>query len=112
MPRKPIRTQDAGNGNPEAADRREVGNGEALTQSDIPQEDVAARAYEIYEREGRGEGRHLDHWYQAEAELRAERTGQGSRTDQTGERPQPGSVAASEQNVPRSARRHQAGAGA
>jgi hypothetical protein len=31
--------------------------------------DVAVRAYEIYEREGRPDGRHLVHWTQAEAEL-------------------------------------------
>jgi DUF2934 family protein len=31
--------------------------------------DVAQRAYEIYEREGRPDGRHLQHWIQAESEL-------------------------------------------
>jgi hypothetical protein len=31
--------------------------------------DVALRAYEIYEREGRPDGRHLEHWVQAESEL-------------------------------------------
>lgn len=31
--------------------------------------DVAARAFEIYEREGRPDGRDLVHWAQAEAEL-------------------------------------------
>jgi hypothetical protein len=31
--------------------------------------DVAVRAYEIYEREGRPDGRHLAHWSQAESEL-------------------------------------------
>jgi hypothetical protein len=32
-------------------------------------EDVAVRAFEIYEQEGRPDGRHLAHWVQAEAEL-------------------------------------------
>ena len=32
-------------------------------------DDVAARAFAIYEQEGRPEGRHLAHWVQAEAEL-------------------------------------------
>jgi hypothetical protein len=32
-------------------------------------DDVAVRAFEIYEREGRPEGRHLAHWVQAENEL-------------------------------------------
>jgi hypothetical protein len=31
--------------------------------------DVALRAFEIYESEGRPEGRHLSHWAQAEGEL-------------------------------------------
>jgi hypothetical protein len=31
--------------------------------------DVAVRAYEIYEREGRPDGRDLEHWALAEAEL-------------------------------------------
>jgi hypothetical protein len=31
--------------------------------------EVAIRAYEIYEREGRPDGRHLEHWVQAESEL-------------------------------------------
>jgi hypothetical protein len=32
--------------------------------------DVARRAYELYLQEGRPEGRQLEHWLQAEAELR------------------------------------------
>jgi hypothetical protein len=32
---------------------------------------VAARAYCIYLEQGCPEGRHLDHWFQAESELRA-----------------------------------------
>ena len=31
--------------------------------------EIAVRAFEIYEREGRPEGRHLAHWSQAETEL-------------------------------------------
>jgi hypothetical protein len=31
--------------------------------------DIAVRAYEIYEREGRPEGRDVAHWAQAETEL-------------------------------------------
>jgi hypothetical protein len=33
---------------------------------------LARRAYEIWEREGRPEGRALDHWMQAERELSAD----------------------------------------
>ena len=32
-------------------------------------EQIAARAYEIYERDGRQEGRELEYWLQAEIEL-------------------------------------------
>jgi hypothetical protein len=32
--------------------------------------DIALRAYQIYEQEGRPDGRHLQHWVQAESELR------------------------------------------
>jgi hypothetical protein len=32
-------------------------------------DDIAIRAFEIYEREGRPEGRHLAHWVQAQSEL-------------------------------------------
>jgi hypothetical protein len=33
--------------------------------------DIARRAYEIYEQEGRPDGRHLAHWTQAATELGA-----------------------------------------
>ena len=33
---------------------------------------IRERAYELWEQEGRPEGRHLDHWLQAEHELVAE----------------------------------------
>ena len=33
-------------------------------------EDISKRAREIWEREGRPEGRDMEHWLQAEAELR------------------------------------------
>jgi hypothetical protein len=36
--------------------------------------EIAGRAYEIYEREGRPAGRDFDHWLKAEAQLIAERT--------------------------------------
>lgn len=35
--------------------------------------EIAARAYEIYEREGRPVGRDFDHWLAAETQLLAER---------------------------------------
>ncbi len=33
------------------------------------EEHIRRRAYEIYEQRGREEGRHLEHWLQAEQEL-------------------------------------------
>jgi len=36
------------------------------------QEQIARRAYEIFEQRGRPEGRDQEHWLEAEAQLRAE----------------------------------------
>ena len=36
-------------------------------------DEIAERAYQIFEREGRMNGRDMDHWLQAERELRMER---------------------------------------
>jgi len=58
-------------------------------------DEIAARAYEIYEREGRSDGKAMDHWLQAESELRAERQKLGADFPQ------------SRRELPRSARRHQ-----
>ena len=38
----------------------------------ISEEQVALRSYLMWEREGRPEGRHLDHWFRARAELETE----------------------------------------
>jgi len=43
------------------------------------QEAIRTRAYEIYERRGRGSGSAMDDWLQAEAELRDSHTGQKDR---------------------------------
>ncbi len=45
------------------------------------EERIRARAYEIWEREGRQEGSHLAHWEQAEQELRDEEAGEGQQGD-------------------------------
>ena len=66
-------------------------------ESMISPEDIAIRAYSIYEGEGRSEGRAMDHWLRAESELRAERKGGRAQTG-----PQT--------DLPRSARLHQSGA--
>jgi hypothetical protein len=39
---------------------------------EIPEEAIRMRAYHIWEREGRPEGRDLEHWIQARIELTAE----------------------------------------
>ena len=47
-------------------------------------EQIAARAYEIFIERGRPEGRDLDHWLEAEAQLRASaQTESGARTPAT-----------------------------
>jgi hypothetical protein len=39
----------------------------------FPEDDVRARAHKIWEREGRPEGRNLEHWLKAEEELEVEK---------------------------------------
>lgn len=36
----------------------------------VTEQEVARRAYELYLEEGRPQGRHVEHWLRAEAELR------------------------------------------
>ena len=38
----------------------------------ISENEIRKRSYHIWEREGRPDGRHLDHWLMAQAELDAE----------------------------------------
>ena len=61
----------------------------AITGAEISRptnEEIAARAYGIYVREGRAEGRDMDHWLRAEAELINERD--KSRNGSRNEKPQ------------------------
>ena len=102
MARKTNKPNGAGNG-PHSEGME--GNGRAATgQSEpISTEEIAARAYQIYEREGRTDGRDVEHWHQAEAELRAERSGDAGRQEAVA---QPGSQS-SQPTAPRSARLQQ-----
>lgn len=69
-------------------------------------EEIAERAYQIFERDGRSDGRDMDHWLQAERELRTEREQQaGNRMSPGGARP--GAQSSRAEEAPRSARRHQ-----
>jgi hypothetical protein len=91
-----VRTGESSNG--QAAERGD-GNGSASQEAQsnsITTEEIAARAYDIYEREGRVEGRDMDHWLRAEAELRSERSARA--------KPEPTNP---QQNLPRSARLQQ-----
>ncbi len=45
----------------------------SATQGDPPPEKIAIRAYEIWRASGCPEGKHEEHWYRAERELRAQR---------------------------------------
>src|SRR2546423_9659406 len=47
----------------------------STTNSTPTHDEIAAQAYQIYLREGCVEGRDMDHWLQAEAELRAHGNG-------------------------------------
>jgi hypothetical protein len=46
-----------------------VGHVSAVAARRPTEADIAVRAFEIHEREGRPDGRHLAHWAQAESEL-------------------------------------------
>jgi hypothetical protein len=46
-----------------------IANGEGMKR-EIADREIAERAYLIWEREGRPEGKHLEHWRRAELELR------------------------------------------
>lgn len=44
----------------------------SVQRKNIAESDIRTRSYLIWEREGRPEGRQLDHWLRAQAELKAE----------------------------------------
>jgi hypothetical protein len=46
-----------------------AGKSRAAPDPETEDQEVKARAYEIWEREGRPEGRHDEHWRQAQQEL-------------------------------------------
>jgi hypothetical protein len=48
------------------------------------QEDIARRAYEIFEQCGRPQGRDLDHWLKAEGQLKSARQGTEQRGNPVG----------------------------
>src|SRR5438105_15718801 len=50
----------------------------SMTNSTPTHDEIAAQAYQIYLREGCPEGRELDHWRQAEGELRIRANGNGN----------------------------------
>jgi len=52
----------------------EISDTDAGPSSSVTHEEIALCAYYIWEAEGRPEGRAIDHWLQAELQLRATRT--------------------------------------
>jgi hypothetical protein len=117
-----------------AETRREKGNGpsgpvtEQKNQSERSQnnmsftsDEIAQRAYQIYERDGRTDGRDMDHWLQAERELREERQRASAKpanqaanqqdraasSDQAQNRGGSARTPQRPEEAPRSARRHQ-----
>ena len=47
----------------------------ASSVTEPTQEEISICAYLIWEQEGRPQGRDIEHWYQAETQLRQARTG-------------------------------------
>jgi hypothetical protein len=116
MPRKPAgKNSGVSNGMPDmaAGGANTPGNGNGHDQRrEMPDnasaellsnDEIAARAYDIYEREGRMDGRDADHWFRAEEELRRERSNRMSQGTTQATNPAP--------TAPRSARQHQEGLG-
>src|SRR5205085_11943614 len=61
------------------------------------EERIKQRAYELWQSEGHGHGRHEDHWHRAEREIAAEEGGPGrtpSRPSRSGKAATPKSAAA------------------
>ena len=92
-------TGDGGiqNGGIAGSERGQISAASSERDSALSNDEIAARAYEIYERDGRSDGHAMDHWLQAESELRDER----QRKTVGAQSPQ------SRQELPRSARIHQ-----
>src|SRR3954471_3530694 len=111
MPQKETRkSEESGNRGLAQPQQSGNGNGNSQHRNGISPEAVAARAYDIYEREGRIDGRDMDHWIRAEAELRAETS--DSETPEMGNRAAtvatpPIQTPARPQDAPRSMRQRQ-----
>lgn len=76
-------------------------------------DEISQRAYQIYERDGRADGKDMDHWLQAERELREERERASSGQSQEARARQEQRAGGANrpqtsEELPRSARRHQA----
>jgi hypothetical protein len=98
-------TAQTSNGNGNASAR--MGDGAQTSDVSLSSDEIAARAYEIYEREGRSDGRDMDHWLKAETELRAERQQRQPSFEPRPETQQRQPNPQSRQELPRSARQHQ-----
>ena len=55
---------------PGAQAKHPNGSGNGATNESVRSEDIARRAYEIYQSRGHQHGNDLDHWLQAERELK------------------------------------------
>ena len=89
----PSPSADRGNGSSgNGGSAESYGNGGSTNQ--FNSDEIAQRAYQIFEREGRMDGRDMEHWLQAERELRSERERSGANPENA-------------QGAPRSARQHQ-----
>ena len=108
---------DRGNGRASNDNRAEQGGAsmrESQEQMSFSSEEIAERAYQIYERDGRNDGHDMDHWLQAERELREERARKQGRglNQQSASQPSAGTASRPQRpdEAPRSARRHQGAA--
>ncbi len=62
-----------------AAQKKETRNTTATKTTGISLDKIAARAYQIWQANGRPDGHDQDHWFQAERELRASQGARATR---------------------------------
>jgi len=79
-----------------------------ISNTKIAQNEIAARAYQIWESHGRPAGRELEHWLQAEKELRSAKGGPSSDRPEPGRRSEQPSRSAPPSRTPSRGARQQA----
>lgn len=65
--------QDQSSGSPGGNGENAAGRFSLQPEPELSPQEIAERAYQIFEREGRPDGQDQEHWFRAERELQSER---------------------------------------